>query len=124
MVEPGMRPTLVYAADPLCGWCFAFVEGIAHLRSELADEVDWEVACGGLVTGARVAPIADAADYLRTGMRAVEARTSARFGAAFWAVLEDGRWVSNSEPACRATLTVQDRHGGAAAVDFAGALAT
>ncbi|HJK98924.1 MAG TPA: hypothetical protein RMF84_17010 [Polyangiaceae bacterium LLY-WYZ-14_1] len=84
------RPTLVYGFDPLCGWCFAFAEGVADLRRALGDEVDWEVACGGLVVGPRVAPIAEAADYLRAGMGAVEARTPARFGAGFLALLEEG----------------------------------
>lgn len=118
------RPTLVYAVDPLCGWCFAFVDTVAALRRTFSDDVSWEIACGGLVVGPRVSPIAQAAGYLRAGMRAVEARTPARFGAAFEAVLEDGRWISNSEPACRASLVVQQRFGGAAAVDFSGALAT
>ncbi len=114
--------TLVYALDPLCGWCFAFAGTADALRRELGEEVTWEVACGGLVVGDRVAPIAEAAAYLRAGRRAVEARTPARFGPGFEALLEDGRWISNSEPACRATLVVQDRFGGAAAVAFASAL--
>lgn len=117
------RATLIYALDPLCGWCFAFADTAAALRRALGDQVDWRIACGGLVTGDRVRPIADMAGYLRSGMRTVETRTSARFGAAFGAVLDEGRWVSDSEPGCRATLVVQEGWGGGAAVDFAGALA-
>ena len=116
------KPTIVYALDPLCGWCFAFTDTAATLRRELGDDVNWAVACGGLVVGERVSPIAQAADYLRAGMKAVEARTPARFGDDFRAVLDDGTWISNSEPACRAVLLVQRHFGGGAAVDFAGAL--
>lgn len=116
------KPRLVYAFDPLCGWCFAFTDSVRVLRRELGSRVQWEVACGGLVRGARVGPIAGAADYLEKGMAAVESRTPARFGAGYRQVLEDGRWISNSEPPCRAVLLVQDRWGGAAAVDFGHAL--
>lgn len=116
------EPVLVYALDPLCGWCFAFCDTIRALRRELDGEVSWELACGGLVVGERVGPIAMAADYLRAGMATVEACTSARFGPAFRRVLEDGTWISDSEPPCRATLVARELFGPAVAVDFASEL--
>ena len=83
----------------------------------------WEVMCGGLVTGERVAPIAQMRSYLEQGMQAVEARTPVRFGKAFRdGVLKEGTWVSQSEPACRATLAVQKHEGGRAGVKFGSAL--
>lgn len=116
------EPHLVYALDPLCGWCFAFADSAAAVRRAFEGRVEWEVACGGLVVGDRVGPIAQSAAYLRRGMATVETRTRARFGAGFRALLDEGTWISNSEPACRATLLVQTLYDGAVAVDFAGAL--
>ena len=110
------RPILVYAFDPLCGWCFAMRETIEAARSALGERVQWEVRCGGLVTGARERPIAEMAGYLARGMGEVEARSSARFGPGFVdGLLAEGRWISRSEPPCRAILVAaRDRDHGAA----------
>jgi protein-disulfide isomerase-like protein with CxxC motif len=35
-------PTVVYAVDPLCGWCFAIVDEARAARAALADTVRWE----------------------------------------------------------------------------------
>ena len=115
---------LVYAFDPLCGWCFAFAPTTRALLERFeTDQVEWEVMCGGLVTGERVAPISQMRGYLEQGMRAVEARTPVRFGKAFREeVLAKGTWVSQSEPACRATLVAQKHEGGRAALGFGSAL--
>lgn len=114
---------LIYGFDPLCGWCFAMAPTIKALRANLGDQVRWEVACGGLVTGARVEPIGRASDYLKRGLAQVEMRSGMKAGQAFVeGLLAEGSWVSRSEPGCRATLCVQQVHGGAAAVDFGSAL--
>lgn len=50
-------PVVVYGYDPLCGWCFAAGPAMAEVRRTLADEVTFEVACGGLVSGEQTVPV-------------------------------------------------------------------
>lgn len=102
-------PIVVYGVDPLCGWCFAIGDALRQARAELGDSVRWQVALGGLVTGERVRPVRNDAEYLRGGMVAVERASGRRPGAAYWDdVVTPGTWVSDSEPAVRAVLAVRD----------------
>lgn len=111
--------TLVYGFDPICGWCFGFRTAVASLRQSLAGRVRWRVACGGLVTVARITPIGQTREYLQRGMAMVEAGTDARFGEGFTkGLLAQGTWVSTSEPGCRAVLLVQTLEGSEKALDF------
>lgn len=118
-----LQPTLVVATDPLCGWCYGFGPALAQVRAALAERVRFRVACGGLVTGARVVPIGQTREYLLTGMAQVERRTGVRFGAGFRdGLLREGTWVSDSEPPCRAVLLAQELFGPQAALDVCAAL--
>jgi putative protein-disulfide isomerase len=94
-----MRSTVVYGFDPLCGWCFGFGPTFEKIRNELAEDFDFEMACGGLVTGERVRAIRHDADYLRAGLLQVEHRTGVKAGDAFLdGLLEEGTYISNSVP--------------------------
>lgn len=118
------RPTLVYAFDPLCGWCYGFGPAFAALQEALGDEVDWDVACGGLFVGARVPLIGEMADYLERGMAAVEGRTGVPFGDGFRRLIAEGDWRVSSEGGCRAMFAARTLFGGAAAVSLGSALCT
>ena len=120
MNSPADVPTVVYGVDPLCGWCFAIGDALRQARTELGDEVRWEVALGGLVVGERVRPVAEDADYLRAGFAAVERASGRRPGPAYWdGVVTPGTWVSDSEPAVRAVVAARDLAGDDAAVTVA-----
>jgi putative protein-disulfide isomerase len=93
---------LVIANDPLCGWCFGTVPAVRTLVEQLPTGWTIEVACGGLVSGERVRPVALDANYLRAGLEKVADVTGRRAGAAFEDLLVDGRYVSDSEPPTRA----------------------
>lgn len=121
-------PVLLYAYDPLCGWCFGFGPAMRQIRAELAGEVRVELACGGLVTGERVRPVAADREYLVAGLARVEQVTGVRAGAAYFdGLLAEGTWVSDSEPPCRALRVVLDLQaeglaGPDAAIDLGHAL--
>lgn len=113
-------PTFVVAYDPLCGWCYGFGPALRRLRARLAEEAIVRVAMGGLVTGSRERMIGLDAPYLMRGLQEVHARTGVKAGPAFFErVLEPGRWVSRSEPACRAVRIAREMGGEAVALDIA-----
>jgi putative protein-disulfide isomerase len=120
-----MKPCLVVAFDPLCGWCFAFEPVLTKLRKNYATRFDFEIAMGGLVTGERVRPVAADADYLRRGLAMVEQRAGVKAGAAYFErILEPGTWISNSEPPARAIRLARELSGETAALDLAAAFTT
>jgi putative protein-disulfide isomerase len=124
-LESHMKPCLVVAFDPLCGWCFAFEPVLTKLRKNYATRFDFEIAMGGLVTGERVRPIAADADYLRRGLAMVEQRSGVKAGPAYFKrILEPGTWVSNSEPPARAIRLARELSGETAALDLAAAFTT
>jgi putative protein-disulfide isomerase len=101
-------PTVVYANDPLCGWCFAIGPSLNEAHRRLGSEVQWRIECGGLVVGERVRPIAADRDYLVAGFAQVKSASGREPGEQYWSdVVAPGSWISNSEPACRAVLLVQ-----------------
>lgn len=112
------KPTLVYGFDPLCGWCFAFRGVLKDLRAALGDRVQWEIACGVLVTREREKPIGQMAEYLLAGEQMLEEAVGVRFGDGFRKMLAEGSWVSRSEPACRAVALTQRLFGSQAALVF------
>ncbi|WP_372423858.1 DsbA family protein [Salinarimonas chemoclinalis] len=113
-------PTLVVAHDPLCGWCWGFGPTLRRLRARFEGEATFRIAMGGLVTGARERMIGIDAPYLMRGLQEIHARTGMKAGPAFFErVLEPGRWVSRSEPACRAARVARELAGDAAALDVA-----
>jgi putative protein-disulfide isomerase len=124
-MELNMKPSIVLAFDPLCGWCFAFEPVLTQLRKKFATRFDFEIAMGGLVTGERVRPVAEDAEYLRRGLAMVEQRTGVKAGAAYFTrILEPGTWISNSEPPARAIRLARELSGEAAALDLAAAFTT
>lgn len=120
-MSPGpARPTVVVAHDPLCGWCYGFGPALAALRARFAERATFTVAMGGLVTGRRERMIGIDAPYLMRGLKEVHERTGVKAGPAFFErVLEPGRWVSRSEPACRAARVAREIAGPEAGLDVA-----
>lgn len=101
------RTTLLYGFDPLCGWCFALRPSMAALRAAFPD-LPITLRYGGLVTGERVAPIAQTREYLINGLEQVRQTAGVTAGAAFYTgLLAQGTYISNSEPPCRAIWTVE-----------------
>jgi putative protein-disulfide isomerase len=100
--------TIVYANDPLCGWCFAIGPDLLAAKKQLGDSVNWRLEMGGLVVGERVRPIQFDANYLVNGFAQVERACGRKPGQAYWdKVVRPGTWVSNSEPVCRAVFAAQ-----------------
>ncbi|UOQ99102.1 DsbA family protein [Hymenobacter sp. 5317J-9] len=99
---PAHLPELLYIQDPLCGWCYGMSPVIQRLQADLVGRVDVSVLCGGMVKTEDVAPIAEVWPDLRRSLHDVEEVTGVQFGDAFKALGEQGDYVYDSEPPCRA----------------------
>lgn len=112
---------ILYCYDPLCGWCYAFSPVIARLEERFGKEIKFTAYSGGMVTGSRVAPINEGFSFIKDSLTGLEERTGIQFGQPFRELVEDGSYIYNSEPACRA-LTVYKSISNNSSIAFAHAL--
>lgn len=102
---------VVYVADPLCSWCYGFAPVIGTVAARFSDRAPIRVVLGGLRPG-ETRPTRDKdKDYLRAAWGAVAAASGRSFNAAFF---DRENFVYDTEPACRAVVTIRHVHPGEA----------
>lgn len=116
-----MKPTLIYAYDPLCGWCYGFHPVIEKISNRFDGRLNIEVKTGGLATGNRVQTIDEGYGYIKKGYKQVEETTGVAFGRNFKLLIEEGSYLYDSVPSCRAQVTVNEIAPDKA-IKFAGAM--
>ena len=104
-----MTARLIYGFDPLCGWCYGFGPVLQAVRAELPD-LAIDLRLGGLITGERIGPYADAASYIERASARMIAVTGVRLGDAFRRrILGDPTVISSSLPPSDALLQLRQR---------------
>ena len=106
------RPTILYVMDPLCGWCFGFSPVVMSLYESYRDRYDFKVVPGGMITGARVEPVAAMAGYILKAYTRVEEMSGVKFGQPYLDMLRAGTEISNSVPPCQALHVLQELQPG------------
>lgn len=74
---------IIYVYDALCGWCYGFSPVIQKLHENYGSKLDFEVVSGGMITGDRIGPVSDMADYISRAYPDVEKRSGVKFGKEF-----------------------------------------
>jgi len=93
------KPTVFYVFDALCGWCYGFGHVIQKFEENYRGQVQTEVLSGGMVTGSRIGPISNMADYIRQTAPRLTEITGVKFGEAYFSeIIDKGTYISNSEP--------------------------
>jgi putative protein-disulfide isomerase len=99
--------SLLYAFDPLCGWCYGFIPAMEALSRALP-RLTIELGFGGLVTGARIRPYAESRGYIEGASERLFAVTKQKVRPAFFErVLGNSAVVASSIPPCAALLQVR-----------------
>lgn len=94
-----IRPRVLYIADPLCGWCYAFGHRLSESMEKFAHLVDLEVILGGMITGEQEGPVGQEATHMLAALPALERTTGVRFGERYkTALLHGERWRSSVHP--------------------------
>lgn len=101
-----INPTLIYVYDPLCAWCYGFHRVMEKIQHRFGDRLNFEVKPGGLATGSRAEPIGKGYAYIKDESKQVEKTTGVEFGRNFILLAEEGSYMYDSEPPCRAQLTM------------------
>ncbi|MCG2587890.1 DsbA family protein [Rhodohalobacter sulfatireducens] len=116
-----MKPTLIYANDPLCGWCYGFHPIMKRLHNRFNDDLNLKVIPGGLATGENAQKIAEGYDYILNALERVEDTTGIEFGKNFKLLAEEGSYYYDSEPSCRIQNVVNELNPDKS-LEFAGSL--
>jgi putative protein-disulfide isomerase len=88
---------LIYVFDPYCGWSYGFEETMSKVHEE-HPELPARVVCGGLFTGDRVVPMREHG-FLGQANARIRDLTGATFGDRYQDLVDDGRFVMDSEAA-------------------------
>jgi putative protein-disulfide isomerase len=106
--ETGAKPELIYAVDPLCGWCYGFSPVMRQIRKDFAGKVEFRIMSGGLATGDMAAPLKENYEYIKNALTVVERSTGVKFGQPFRDLLEEGSYFNDSEPPSIALTVVKE----------------
>ena len=100
--EPGRE--ILYVGDPMCSWCWGIAPALDAVTAGRPD-LPLTVIAGGLRPGPAARPLDDElAEFLRHHWDEVGRRTGQPFADA---LLERRDWVYDTEPACRAVVTMR-----------------
>lgn len=116
-----MKPALIYAFDPLCGWCFGFHPIMKRLKTRFDEELKLKVVPGGLATGENAQQINEGYAYILSALKRTEEISGVQFGENFKLLAEEGSYYYNSEPSCR-IQNVVNRLQPDRTLEFAGSL--
>lgn len=115
------EPVLIYAFDPLCGWCFGFHPVIEKLARRFSENLELTVIPGGLAIDENAQPIREGYSYIIDGLKRVEQTTGVTFGENFKLLAEEGSYLYDSGPSCIAQTVVNNLNPGFS-LTFAGLL--
>ena len=99
---------IIYAYDPLCGWCYGFIP-VMRAVAEAHPQVPIDVRMGGLVTGERVAPYSAARGYIVQAAARMGQVTGRPLSDAFFEkILTRDDIISNSAQPCSVVMQVRE----------------
>lgn len=102
----GVDRELLYVADPMCSWCYAFAPVLKSVRTDLRGDVGTRLVLGGLARDDDQPMSQETREYIQGAWRSIEQRTPARFNWEYWDHCQPRR---STWPACRAVLAAGDR---------------
>jgi putative protein-disulfide isomerase len=102
-----MSHKLIYAFDPLCGWCYGFIPAMRALIAAHPD-LTVDLRMGGLITGERIRHYADMAGYIRGAHQQMTSVTGMALGEPFFdRILASPTIIASSLVPCAALLQVR-----------------
>jgi putative protein-disulfide isomerase len=116
------KPEIIYVYDALCGWCYGFSPVMEKFYDQHKNEYKFTVISGGMITGSRIGPLSEMAEYIGKAYKDVEKASGVKFGEVYLKkTLKEGKVILTSEPSAKA-LCVYKSFNADNAVKFASAL--
>lgn len=103
-----VQKEIIVVVDPMCSWCWGFAPELDKLRESLGESVKFSLLLGGLRSKNSQVWSEEFKEYLRQHWRSVEKMTHQPFNKTLF---ERKTFDYNTEPACRAVITVRELEG-------------
>lgn len=100
-----MKKEIVYVGDPLCGWCFGFTDVFEKVMKKYNNSLNFSIVMGGLKVEDSIHINETIKDLIYQNWVGVMNKTGQTFAVDLIASLPEGYY--NSEPPCRAVVTVK-----------------
>ncbi|EMY78724.1 thioredoxin [Leptospira weilii serovar Ranarum str. ICFT] len=102
-IEP--RHSILYAADPLCPWCYGFGPILQKVREDYKSKIRFSLVLGGLrFENSAEFLTPELARTLKHEWKDAESATKRPFR---WGLLDGNDFLYDSFPACKAVISVQ-----------------
>lgn len=102
--DPGPGKHVLYFGDPMCSWCWGFAPELAQISATVAGRAHLHLVMGGLRPGTVGSWDAKMRDDIRHHWQDVSSKTGQPFQ---FSRFDDETFVYDTEPACRALVTVR-----------------
>jgi len=102
--DPGPGKHVLFFGDPMCSWCWGFAPELKHIIKALKGRAKLHMVMGGLRPGTCQPWDPDLRTNIRHHWQDVEAATGQPFD---YARFNDADFIYDTEPACRAVVTVR-----------------
>jgi putative protein-disulfide isomerase len=96
---------IIFVADPMCSWCWGFEPVMSSLVANLPDTIKVSLLLGGLRAEGDQEWDDEFKEFLRHHWKNVQERTGQSFNLA---LLEKEDFDYNTEPSCRAVVTMRE----------------
>lgn len=100
-----MNPSLIYVADPQCGWCYGNSNNILFVKEKLAEKYDFEYWVGGLWLPPQ-APAGgiELADFIRQNGPRMSEYTGMQIGRGYYELCNNPDYIFSSFEPCAAIV--------------------
>lgn len=97
-------PHFLYVADPMCSWCYGFGPVVDQIAAHFEGRLPVRLVMGGLRAGNTQPMRSQDRDYIRGAWKAVHEASGQPFDMSFF---DRERFTYDTEPACRAVVTMR-----------------
>lgn len=99
---------ILYAYEPLCGWCYGFSEELNKLISRLSSVINFKLINGGIFAGSKSLKMECISEHIKRNMGNVTERSGIEFGDKFMNLLEDKDYDYDSKKASIAVAILRE----------------
>jgi putative protein-disulfide isomerase len=99
------KPEIVYVADAMCSWCYAFSPEINKVKEEFKDKTTFRLVNGGLSPYNEVPLDKHMKKSLLNNWEEINERTGLPF--AYGILSKESKFIYDTEPAARAVVTIR-----------------
>jgi putative protein-disulfide isomerase len=103
--DDGPQKHLLYVADPMCSWCYGFAPVVEAIADHFGERLPIQLMMGGLRAGNTKPFTLEDKQTIGGHWRKVEGATGQKFDFAGMEARQG--WVYDTEPACRAVVTMR-----------------